>query len=80
MTRYDMKNSIQDKVMMSGMYTSDQLICIEDVVDEIYDDFENRTCGSCKHEDISSCPAYDYEYGLSPREPDFGCNKFSCKE
>jgi len=56
----------------------------------IYDDFESRTCGNCKHYDDDTCLVNfydewsDYEmdfYKVSISVPkDFGCNKFEAKD
>ena len=56
------------------------------LVNDIYDDFESRTCENCKHYSSGYCPAnvfYIYNELIDKDEEihlqcnkDFGCNKF----
>jgi len=48
------------------------------LIDEIYDDFEHRTCENCKYYNICSVQeAIDNSRYIRPL--DFGCNKFERK-
>ena len=58
---------------------SDGNLVVASVIDAVIDLKEYETCSNCKHEDTISCPAYDYESGLSPTASDFGCNKWEEK-
>ena len=50
-------------------------------IDEIYDDFESRTCKRCKHSGLyvmgwMPCLHPDNELIIKEVVDDFGCNKF----
>ncbi len=53
---------------------------VKEIVNSIYDDFESRTCGSCKYleettrRNVKICTKLNTFYGES-----FGCNKFEKK-
>lgn len=58
-----------------------------EVIDEIYDDFESRTCESCKYKyvvsyDCVECRCSDslLDYLDLDHTPDFCCNKWEKKE
>ena len=53
---------------------------IADAIDDVILHYEARTCETCKHLDVATCPAYDYEYGGSPDVADFSCNKWQPKD
>ena len=76
--RYMIENTTDDRKMI-------------DLVDEIYNDFESRTCENCEYNELlnsgeNAC-SNDYmvaEFNTYPQYPlivdsDFGCNKFERK-
>jgi len=56
---------------------------VYEIIDKIYDDFENRICRNCEHyiidaggiQEWNTCDALH-----QVTKPDFGCNKFKEKE
>ena len=38
--------------------------------------FNQRLCATCQYENCHTCPAFDYEYGVTPLAKNFGCNHY----
>ena len=91
MTREERKQDTfgneERKTMYSGHYEY-----ADEVIDKIYDDFESRTCGSCKYsiyhkeQDILECSrnsqwcwSCNAEISMVEVVNDFGCNKWESK-
>lgn len=74
---HDRHNSLQF-VESCAVMESDEVLKL---IDEIYDDFESRTCENCKHGEYEKnikgiyCSFVNY-CGSDYMEKDFGCNKF----
>lgn len=60
-----------------GNATGYKVETIDDLIDKIYDDFENRTCESCKHNNTCEMQ-YVLRQGVTNTSflKDFGCNKW----
>ena len=76
MTREDVINNI-----MNTLHTFDYEV--EEIINEIFDDFESKTCENCKHYDKyhSKClNQYSIAYkAYSNIVSSDGCNKFEAK-
>jgi len=61
---------------------------VADLIDDIYTDFESRTCESCKYNthrqefahNCTSDAVFDYYEGDYLIPDDFGCNKYEAKQ
>jgi len=65
---------------VDGYYYKD----VELVIDNIYDDFESRTCKNCKHSGLYTkgwmpCLHPENEYHIKEVHDDFGCNKWEAR-
>ena len=50
---------------------------IQELISEIYDSFESRTCENCKY---STNDNWVCDAGIGRPSKDFGCNKFDIKD
>jgi len=91
MTREEAKNFLFKKIKSYSekIETNKELvdlIKVDELIDRIYNDFENRVCRNCKY-DFCGCAIqdiilnYEDEHGLELSNfNDFGCIKFERKE
>jgi hypothetical protein len=69
MTRKEALNKYADKIK-----TKDELVNYCNIVNKIYDDFENRTCETCSKNIAFECEIFNkLQFGHN----EFGCNKWS---
>ena len=92
MTREEALNKCIEVVTFRGIYNPYVLENVEYFVEEIYDDFENRTCKNCKwfnkktyecenKENEQEIGNYDnIDYISMQVDENFGCNRFERKE
>ena len=69
------------KYMRSKQSESISFDRLDFMLDEIYDDFESRTCKSCKYSGLYTmgwmpCLHPENEYHIKEVHDDFGCNKW----
>lgn len=76
MTREDAKKLFEWEYEFTTLSFDD----VNEYIDKIYDDFESRTCGNCKHEPsclfVTMCEDCKIDYV----ESGVKCNKFERKE
>lgn len=84
MTREEAKQDIRDT--LSHVYGLQFIPAIEEDIDCIFDDFEDRRCTACKHYKQSSVQEYHSCYaikivGFNFDPPnDFGCSKWESNQ
>ena len=83
MTREETKILFLDKF---NFKSEEQIGAVMDIIDKIFDDFENKICKNCKHIKTTYAPICDLGvvsqglFGNGIVTLDFGCNKFEAKD
>ena len=77
MNREEVKQLIYDKRDDTDKI---HLLSLFSVIEDIYDDFEARTCENCKHQEGIGCEVYPAAWNwFSLNESEFSCNQWEAK-
>ena len=77
MTKEEVKQLIYDKRDDKDKI---HLLSLFSFIEDIYDDFESRTCENCKHQEGIGCEVYPSAWNwFSLNESEFSCNQWKAK-